>query len=740
MQHNENDDNQHQLQHWLLDERFGVRVAKDGCGVFGILRKKESAKISNVLAVKGISCAKYRGSHLGAGYASLNLEISKSNGGENLPHYIMAFVKDESALNEIEKGLSAIGSLTDKITSSPRNSSHMKVLEARLRRKDNVSEHGLEERIDQINSSLISNSQIRGRIFSYGRYVRVYKDVGYPSEVAEIYGLDGQKEDADMWIAHTRQPTNSPGNLPVWSHPFASMDCAIVHNGDISSFGANVELLKSWGFTSHIGTDSEVIARLLDRLIREEKLSIREAATVLTNPFEENASSETIELMSKYRGARLDGPFAVVAGYCDGDDCYLIALTDRSKFRPLVIGEDENCFYAASEESQIRSLSEKATVWTPEPGSFFIASLKHGLIESGTKRNIGLQESVLRMADVQNKLGKNHKELSPFETTSVMGSDFRQINALITEAFRDGKAGITLRDVHGQRYLGIGFSSKVRGSNATPSFRIELEGFPGNCLANLNDGGIFEIFGNAADDVADTMHSGSVIIHGSARDVLGQALQGGSILVRGSVGNRAAIQMREYRNSRPFLIVGETADDYLGEYMAGGLVCVLNLSDSRNPVGHYVGTGMVGGRIYIRGNFMGDLRIGLPPHKEDVLRYLKVAQDEERITRELYEEISNVDFPDAQFLKPRLPRDLFERINFLFFSNKYSKPLLVKHRKLTDSDVDLLSFQLNEFFRVFAISERDIQKVLQSEFTIIQAGEEEEILRPLPPQEIPVEE
>jgi glutamate synthase domain-containing protein 1/glutamate synthase domain-containing protein 3 len=715
--------------HWLLDEKFGARVVKDGCGVFGILRKEESPKISSVSAVQGISCVKYRGSHLGAGYASFNLAQSKANAAHN----VMAFVENEAVAKEIEGELLKISSLESNAIRSSNSATRMKVWEGLLYRKENVSERTLEEMVDQINSSLISNTHIKGRIFSYGRYVRVYKEVGYPSEVAEIYGLDTPREEADMWISHTRQPTNSPGTLPVWSHPFASMDCAIVHNGDISSFGANVELLKSWGFTSHIGTDSEVIARLLDRLLREEKIGIREAATILTNPFEESASKETLEIMSKYRGARLDGPFAVVAGYCDGNDCYLIALSDRSKFRPLVLGEDENCFYVASEESQIRLLSGKAKIWTPEPGSFFIASQKRGLIESGTKRNAGLQEAVLRTARSRSTRQNTPTSL---KTISATGMDFREINSSISQAYQAGKAGINFVGLYGQRYLGIGFSSKARVSPSP--FRIELDGFPGNCLANLNDGGIFEIFGNVADDVADTMHSGSIIIHGSARDVLGQALQGGSILVRGSVGNRAAIQMREYRDNRPFLIVGETADDYLGEYMAGGITCILNLSDSQNAVGHYVGTGMVGGRIYIRGN-MSDSQIGLLPRKEDVLRYLKVAMEDGRITKEIYSEASGADFPSLRLLKSILPSDLFERVKFLFFSNKYCKSLSIARRTLTDSDIDLLSDKLHEFFRAFSIPKARIKNVMASEFTVIQAGEAE-ILKPLPPQEIPVEE
>jgi glutamate synthase domain-containing protein 1/glutamate synthase domain-containing protein 3 len=742
-----------EFRHWLLDEIDGTRVVKDGCGIFGILRKERAPKISCALAVRGISCVKYRGSRFGAGFASFNLD---SQGRGVAGHNIMAFVKDEATAMEIERELLALGSIENKVSFSfekQRSNDKLRIWESVLYRSNGVSERTLEKTIDQINARLISGTTIRGRIFSYGRYLKVFKGVGYPEEVGEMFGFEHGEERADMWIAHTRQPTNSPGNLPVWSHPFASMDCAIVHNGDISSFGSNIELLKSWGITSHIGTDSEVIARLLDKLLREQKLGIREAITVLTNPFEENMSKAVLSLVTKYKGARLDGPFAVVAGYCDGDDCYMIALTDRSKFRPMILGEDDNYFYAASEESQIRILSEHAKTWAPEPGSYFIASQKLGLIESGTRRGAGGQDrvvgtSTLRFSNVDRKEEEEETNLSMSEIFSAKNMDFRQINALISEACQSGKSYIRFTEINGQRYIGIGFSfKKIEERGDSPfsppvavrtHFKIELEGFPGNCLANLNDGAIFEVFGNVADDAADTMHSGSLIIHGSARDVLGQALQGGTIFVRGSVGNRAAIQMREYQDNKPFLIVGETADDYLGEYMAGGVVCILNLSDLPNPVGKYVGSGMVGGRIYVRGR-VDQSRIGLNPNREDILTYLKVALDEEQISQENFSELSKLDFLSTHLLKSKIPSRLFERLNFLFFSSKYSKPLSVTQRRLTNADMEILSEPLSKFFRVFSIPEEEMLKVTSSEFTVIQATEEE-TKRPLPPQEVPVEE
>jgi glutamate synthase domain-containing protein 1 len=115
--------------------------------------------------------------------------------------------------------------------------------------------------------------------------VEVFKGVGYPSDVCSIYRLVERNFTADLWIAHTRQPTNSPGVYPVWSHPFASHEWAIAHNGDISSFGANMEFMHYRGVSSFVGTDSELIAYILDYLTRH--MPVEKAAAAMVNPFED---------------------------------------------------------------------------------------------------------------------------------------------------------------------------------------------------------------------------------------------------------------------------------------------------------------------------------------------------------------------------------------------------------------------------------------------------------------------
>ena len=62
--------------------------------------------------------------------------------------------------------------------------------------------------------------------------------------------------------------------------------------------------------------------------------------------------------------------------------------------------------------------------------------------------------------------------------------------------------------------------------------------------------------------------------------------------------------MKEYKDKKSTLIVGGTAQDFLGEYMAGGILILLglNLRQGKSHKAKFIGTGMHGGVIYIRGN------------------------------------------------------------------------------------------------------------------------------------------
>jgi glutamate synthase domain-containing protein 3 len=170
---------------------------------------------------------------------------------------------------------------------------------------------------------------------------------------------------------------------------------------------------------------------------------------------------------------------------------------------------------------------------------------------------------------------------------------YRELNDRVHQAVRHGAKDILLQNVNGQRYIGDGIRGKIR---------IKIKGVPGNDLAAFMDGPIIVTDSNAQDAVANTMNKGKVVIHGDAGDVLGYGMRGGKLFIRGDVGYRVGIHMKAFRKQIPVIIIGGTARDFLGEYQAGGIIILLGLDRDGGPLaGNYIGTGMHGGVIYIRG-------------------------------------------------------------------------------------------------------------------------------------------
>jgi glutamate synthase domain-containing protein 3 len=174
----------------------------------------------------------------------------------------------------------------------------------------------------------------------------------------------------------------------------------------------------------------------------------------------------------------------------------------------------------------------------------------------------------------------------------------KEINDLMRLAAMQGVRKITVRNVCGQRYIG----TRLYFPNPRPKLEITIYGFPGNDLGAFLDGHKIIVYGNAQDGVGNTMDDGEIIVHGRAGDVVAMSMRGGRILIRDDVGYRTAIHMKEYKDKIPTLVIGGTAQDFFGEYMAGGRVVLLGLSLGDKPHrARYIGTGMHGGVMYIRG-------------------------------------------------------------------------------------------------------------------------------------------
>jgi glutamate synthase domain-containing protein 3 len=171
---------------------------------------------------------------------------------------------------------------------------------------------------------------------------------------------------------------------------------------------------------------------------------------------------------------------------------------------------------------------------------------------------------------------------------------YRDLNALLRKLSGDGIKKVEVRNVFGQRYI---------GTNLNGNIEIKVYGTPGNDLGAFVNGSNIFVYGNVQDGCGNTMNGGLIVVHGHAGDLAGYSMRKGKIFIRDDVGYRAGIHMKEYQNTRPLMVIGGSTRDFLGEYMAGGVILVLglNLPEGECHRAKFVGTGMHGGVIYVRG-------------------------------------------------------------------------------------------------------------------------------------------
>ncbi len=193
-------------------------------------------------------------------------------------------------------------------------------------------------------------------------------------------------------------------------------------------------------------------------------------------------------------------------------------------------------------------------------------------------------------------------ETSPVVKIDARGIVYRELNTRLRELVSDGARKIELKNVYGQRYIGTDLNKPVE---------IEIFGTPGNDLGAFMDGPRIIVRGNAQDGCGNTMNNGEIIVHGHAGDIIGLSARGGKIFIREDVGYRAGIHMKEYEGKKPVLVIGGTAQDFLGEYMAGGIMIILglNLKEGETHRANFIGTGMHGGVIYLKGS-VDDFQLG----------------------------------------------------------------------------------------------------------------------------------
>ena len=225
------------------------------------------------------------------------------------------------------------------------------------------------------------NTDMKGAyVFSSGKNMGTFKAVGFPEDVGVFYKLD--EYEGYSWTAHGRYPTNTPG---WWggAHPFTLLDYSVVHNGEISSYDANRRYIEMFGYKCNLKTDTEVITYILDYLIRVQKLSMSEAASVIAAPFwstiegkkDEKEKNKLKYLRTVFPSLLITGPFSIILGFDGG----LMALNDRLKLRSMVVGEKDDKVFIASEEAAIRKMEPDAEhIWAPAGGEPVIVTVKDG--------------------------------------------------------------------------------------------------------------------------------------------------------------------------------------------------------------------------------------------------------------------------------------------------------------------------------------------------------------------------
>ena len=160
---------------------------------------------------------------------------------------------------------------------------------------------------------------------------------------------------------------------------------------------------------------------------------------------------------------------------------------------------------------------------------------------------------------------------------------FTEANELVRDALSQSDV-VEITEAFAQRYLGC----------AMPAGKsLKIHGVPGNDMACYMCGGHIEVFGNAQDQVANTIDDGLIIIHGRCGDATGYGMRGGEVFVRDGCGWRVGIHMKQYQEKRPAIVIGGDAGAFLGEYMAGGVIVLMG------KPGAYLATGMHGGTIYV---------------------------------------------------------------------------------------------------------------------------------------------
>lgn len=184
------------------------------------------------------------------------------------------------------------------------------------------------------------------RIMATGENIEIYKEVGYPTEVAKRFNL--AKMTGTHAIGHTRMATESAVTT-LGAHPFSTgADECLVHNGSLSNHNSLRRELIRDGMKFNTENDTEVAASYLTWRMKQG-LDLGEAL--------EKSLDD------------LDGFFNFVVGTKSGFG----VVRDPIACKPAVMAETDDYVAFGSEYRALAGLPgiDKAKVWEPEPSTVY---------------------------------------------------------------------------------------------------------------------------------------------------------------------------------------------------------------------------------------------------------------------------------------------------------------------------------------------------------------------------------
>ena len=129
------------------------------------------------------------------------------------------------------------------------------------------------------------------------------------------------------------------------------------------------------------------------------------------------------------------------------------------------------------------------------------------------------------------------------------GLSYRALDRQIRDA---EDAQIQIDHCCGQRFIGAGSRDK----------QITIHGTPGNALGCYLNGSRIDVHGSGQDAIGDTMNDGMICIYGQRRRRLRLRHARRKDLCPGNAGYRTGIHMKEYKDKKPIIIIGNEVGSF----------------------------------------------------------------------------------------------------------------------------------------------------------------------------------